>query len=35
MPKRLHHPADNGFGQLGALNSDNAADSTHDVIWGG
>src|SRR5882672_2189646 len=34
MPKRLHHPARNGFGLFGAFNSNDAADSTHGVIWG-
>ena len=34
MPKRLHHPARNSFGLFGTLNSDDAADSTHEVIWG-
>src|ERR1019366_579410 len=33
MPKRLHHPARNGFGQVSALNSDDAADSAHGVTW--
>jgi hypothetical protein len=34
MPKRLHHPAGNGLCLFGALNSNDAADSTHGVIWG-
>src|SRR6266571_4747235 len=29
MPKRLHHPARNGFGLFGTLNSDDAANSAH------
>ena len=33
MPKRRHHPARNGFGQVNALHSDDAADSAHGVTW--
>jgi hypothetical protein len=32
MPKRLHHPARNGFGLFGALNSNDATDSTHSAL---
>jgi hypothetical protein len=32
MPERLHHPAGNGFGLFGALNSNDATDSTHSAL---
>jgi hypothetical protein len=32
MPKRLHHPAGNGFGLIGAFKSNDAADSTHSAL---
>src|SRR5467141_434420 len=34
MTKRLHHPAGNCFGLIGSFKSNDAADSTHGVIWG-
>jgi hypothetical protein len=34
MSNGFHHPARNGFGLFGTLNSDDAADSAHEVIWG-
>src|SRR5713101_4366642 len=32
MPKRLHHPASNGFGLSGTLNSDDATNSAHPAL---